>query len=38
LNVLVAIIVILWLLNASGVSSSMSNIHIGSLHMRWLNL
>jgi formate hydrogenlyase subunit 4 len=34
LNVVVVIIVILWLLSAFGVLSSLSNTHIGSVHIR----
>jgi hypothetical protein len=34
LNVVVVIIVILWLLSVFGVIGSMSNMHIGTLHMR----
>ncbi|MBN1128039.1 MAG: hypothetical protein JXA71_03585 [Chitinispirillaceae bacterium] len=35
LNVVVVIMVILWLLSAFGVIGSLSNMHIGRLHMRW---
>jgi hypothetical protein len=34
LNVVVVILVILWLLSAFGVIGSLSNIHVGSMHMR----
>jgi hypothetical protein len=35
LNVVVAIIVMLWLLSALGVIGPHSNMHIGSLHIGW---
>jgi hypothetical protein len=34
LNAVVVIIVIVWLLSAFGVFGSLSNIHIGHMHMR----
>lgn len=34
LNVVVIIIVVLWLLSVFGVIGSLSNMHIGSVHMR----
>jgi DMSO reductase anchor subunit len=35
LNVVVVVVVLLWLLNAFGVIGSQSNIHLGSVHMKW---
>jgi hypothetical protein len=35
LNVVVIIAVMLWLLSMFGVFGSMSNMHMGSMHMRW---
>jgi predicted membrane protein len=34
LNVVVVIVVILWLLSVFGIFGSISNIHIGDVHMR----
>jgi hypothetical protein len=34
LNVVVVVLVILWLLSAFGILGSMSNMHIGAVHMR----
>ena len=34
LNIVVVILVVLWLLSAFGILGSMSNTHIGNMHMR----
>jgi hypothetical protein len=34
LNVVVVIVVILWLLSAFGVIGSLSNMHMGNMHLR----